>query len=49
MGVCYLVGGGDGSRTRVREYSTFGSTCLARSIKFNYLLPERQERQITIP
>ncbi len=34
------VGGGGGSRTRVREPSALGSTCLVAPIIFNRILPD---------
>ncbi len=37
-----LNGGGGGDRTRVREPSAVGPTCLARSIVFNLPTPEGQ-------
>ena len=36
------IGGGGGSRTRVRKPSAFGSTCLVVSIVLTVLPPDRQ-------
>ncbi len=44
-----LNGGGGGNRTRVREPSAVGPTCLARSIVFNLPTPEGQDDRSAIP
>ena len=42
----FSIGGGDGSRTRVRKSSAFGSTCLAGSINLIACYPNgRKDRQ----
>ena len=38
-----FIGGGGGSRTRVRKYSAFGSTCLADSINLTGCYPNGRE------
>ena len=43
------TGGGGGNRTRVRESSALGSTCLARSIVFNLPMPDGQGNRSAIP
>lgn len=47
-----IVGGDGGSRTRVRESSAFGSTCLSQSISLVVCYPtgreNRQRAQISV-
>ena len=39
-------GGGGGNRTRVRKSSAFGSTCVAKSLIFNYPSPDWQDNVV---
>jgi len=38
-------GGGGGNRTRVRKFSTVGSTCLAYSINLTFCYPNGRENR----
>ena len=40
-----LFGGGGGNRTRVREFSAIGSTCLSRSISLTACYPTGRENK----
>jgi len=49
MGYVRKIGGGGGNRTRVRESSANGSTCLAQPIIFNLPVPDGQGDRSAIP